>query len=76
MFSFRVTATVKGLPLFRAFDYVGDALEQARAFLASGATNISILNNHGNHLEGSALEDCCRNAEGIQNDLTPVKLGA
>jgi hypothetical protein len=52
MFSFRVTATVKGLPLFRAFDYVGDALEQARAFLASGATNISIRNNHGNHLEG------------------------
>lgn len=74
MFVFRVLATEGGVPIFCRFDHVGLALEKARCLLGSGAKHISIRNNQGDHIEGAALEDCCRNAEGIQNNLKPVKL--
>jgi len=76
MFVFHVTATIGGIPFFQAFNHVGLALERARSLLSSGAKHIAIRNNQGDHIEGSTLEDCCRSAEGIQNNLKPVKLGA
>jgi hypothetical protein len=74
MYVFHVTASVGGVPFCKHFDNPGSALEQARALLTSGAENISIHNNQGDHIEGSELEDCCRYAQGIQYNLKPVKL--
>jgi hypothetical protein len=77
MFVFHVTAAVKGMPhpYVRRFDHVRLAIAEARALLASGAENISIHNNHGDHIEGSTLEECLQSF-GVQNNLKPVKLGA
>ena len=65
MYVFHVMASVGGLHC-KHFDNLEYALEQARALLTSGAANISIHNNQGNHIEGSELEDCYRYAQGIQ----------
>jgi hypothetical protein len=74
MYVFYVMASVGGLPFRKHFDKPGCALKQARALLTSGAENISIRNNQGDHIEGSELEDCCRYAQGIQYNLKPVRL--
>jgi hypothetical protein len=77
MFVFHVTAAVKGMPhpYVRRFDHVRLAIAEARALLASGAENISIHNNHGDHIEGSTLEECLQSF-GVQNNLKPVKFTA
>lgn len=77
MFVFHVTAAVRGMPhpYVRRFEHVGLAINEARALLASGAENISITNNQGNHIEGSTLEECLRSF-GVTNNLKPVTLGA
>jgi hypothetical protein len=68
MFVFHVTAAVRGMPhpYVRRFEHVGLAINEARALLA---------NNHGNHMEGSTLEECLRSF-GVTNNLKPVTLGA
>jgi hypothetical protein len=74
MYVFHLMATVGGLPFRKRFEEPGAALEEARVLLASGAENISIHNNQGDHIEGSKLVECCRTAQGIQYTLKPVKL--
>jgi hypothetical protein len=74
MYVFHVMASVGGKPFCKRFDNPGFALEEARALLGSGAEKISIHNNHGDHIEGSELVDCCRYAQGIQYNLKPVIL--
>jgi hypothetical protein len=70
-----VRATVAGAPkeMDFPFDRVGKALEQACAFLKTGATNVSIRDADGHQIDGSALEDCCQRGM-IQHDLKPVTL--
>jgi hypothetical protein len=48
----------------------GAALRQASALLASGATGVSIRDEQGHHIEGEALEVCCRRGR-ITRDLKP-----
>jgi hypothetical protein len=70
---YAVSGIVAGSPQpleFHYVDHVSDALRQATALLANGATNVSIVDQRGHHIEGDALADCCRTGR-IQANLKP-----
>ena len=50
---------------------VAEALNHASAFLANGATGVSIRDDQGNRIEGLDLEICCTTGW-IQSDLQPL----
>ena len=67
-----VSGTIAGAPKlveFR-FDEVGRALTQAGILLKSGASDVSIHDERGHHIEGPALVSCCQTGR-IRGDLQP-----
>ena len=68
-----VSGIVAGSPKpveFHYADHVGDALRRAAVLLANGATDVSIVDQRGNHIEGDALAGCCRTGR-ILGNLKP-----
>jgi hypothetical protein len=67
-----VLGTVAGAlkPVEFRLDEVGRALTQAGILLKSGASDVSIHDQRGHHIEGPALVNCCQTGR-IRGDLQP-----
>jgi hypothetical protein len=67
-----VLGTIAGAPKPVEFrlDDVGRALTQAGILLRSGASDVSIHDERGHHIEGAALVSCCQTGR-IRGDLQP-----
>src|SRR5580704_14072870 len=50
---------------------LGPAFRQACALIKSGASDVSIWDSQGNHIEGSELAACCRGERTLNSALHP-----
>jgi hypothetical protein len=68
-----VRASASGSPKWIEFRYrdLKPAFGQACALIKSGASDVSIRDSQGNHIEGSELAACCRGERTLNSDLRP-----